>query len=46
MEHLPNEIICTLVTAIVSAIVRAIEKRKLKKKGLLFDTPPSANGQH
>ena len=45
MEHIPNELICSLVTAVISAIVRALEKRKLKKKGLLFDTPPVMNGK-
>lgn len=32
-----NEIICTIVTMVVSAIIRAIEKRRLKKQGKLND---------
>jgi hypothetical protein len=32
-----KEIICTLVTIIVGAVVRAIEKRKLRKSGKLND---------
>lgn len=32
-----KEVICTLVTIIVGAIVRAIEKRKLRKSGKLND---------
>jgi len=32
-----NELICSLATMIVSAIIRAIEKRRLRKKGLLVD---------
>lgn len=35
--HNNSEIICTLVTIIVGAIIRAIEKRKLKKSGKLTD---------
>jgi hypothetical protein len=34
-EH--NEIICTIVTILVGAIMRAIEKRKLRKEGKLND---------
>lgn len=39
MEHVNNnsEIICTLVTMIVAAIIRRIEKRKLKKAGKLAE---------
>ena len=33
-----SELICTVVTIITSAIIRAIEKRRLRKKGLLNDT--------
>jgi hypothetical protein len=32
-----KELICTIVTIIVGAIVRAIEKRKLRKSGKLND---------
>ena len=32
-----SELISTLVTIIIGGIVRAIEKRKLRKKGLLND---------
>lgn len=32
-----SELISTLVTIIVGAIIRGIEKRKLRKKGLLND---------
>jgi hypothetical protein len=32
-----SELITSLVTIIVGAIIRAIEKRKLKKKGLLTE---------
>jgi hypothetical protein len=32
-----SELISTLITIIVGGIVRAIEKRKLRKKGLLND---------
>jgi hypothetical protein len=32
-----NEIICTIVTMLVGAIIRAIEKRRLKKQGKLSD---------
>ena len=35
--HNNSEVICTLVTIIVGAIIRAIEKRKLKKNGKLTD---------
>jgi hypothetical protein len=35
--HNNSEVICTIVTMIVAAIVRAIEKRKLKKAGKLND---------
>jgi len=31
-----SELICTLVTIITGAIIRAIEKRRLKKKGMLI----------
>jgi len=34
-EH--SEIICTIVTMIIAAIIRKIEKRKLKKNGKLSD---------
>ena len=44
--EIPNELICSLVTAVISGIVRLIEKRRLKKKGLLFDVPPNMNGEH
>jgi hypothetical protein len=39
MEHLNNnsEAICTIVTMIIAAIIRRIEKRKLKKAGKLND---------
>lgn len=32
-----SELITSLVTIIVGAIIRAIEKKRLKKKGLLTD---------
>jgi hypothetical protein len=32
-----KELICTIVTIVVGAIVRAIEKRKLRKSGKLND---------
>lgn len=32
-----KEIICTIVTMVVAAILRAIEKRKLRKSGKLND---------
>ena len=35
--HNNSELITTIVTIIVGAIVRLIEKRKLRKKGLLTD---------
>jgi hypothetical protein len=34
--HNNSELICTVVTIITGAIIRAIEKRRLKKKGLLI----------
>ena len=39
MENLNNnsEAICTIVTMIIAAIIRQIEKRKLKKAGKLND---------
>jgi len=35
--HNNSELICTVVTIITGAIIRAIEKRRLKKKGLLIN---------
>lgn len=35
--HNNSELITTIVTILVGAIVRLIEKRKLRKKGLLTD---------
>jgi len=32
-----SELICTVVTIITGAIIRAIEKRRLRKKGILND---------
>lgn len=32
-----SELITSLVTIIIGAIIRAIEKRKLRKKGVLLD---------
>lgn len=32
-----KEVICTLITIIVGAVIRAIEKRKLRKSGKLSD---------
>jgi hypothetical protein len=40
-----EKIITTIVCSIIGFIVRAIEKKRLKKKGLLFDTPPNMNGK-
>jgi len=39
MEQIHNnsEAICTIVTMIIAAIIRRIEKRKLKKAGKLAD---------
>lgn len=34
--HNNSELICTVVTIITGAIIRAIEKRRLKKKGMLI----------
>jgi hypothetical protein len=34
--HNNSELICTVITIITGAIIRAIEKRRLKKKGLLI----------
>lgn len=31
-----SELICTVVTIITGAIIRAIEKQRLKKKGMLI----------
>ena len=34
-----SELIASIVTAVVCGIIRAVEKRKLKKCGKLKDTP-------
>jgi len=44
MDEIIQKLITAAVTAIGAAIYRAYEKRKLKKKGLLFDSPPNMNG--
>lgn len=35
-----SELITTVVTLLVTAILRAIEKKRLRKKGLLIDQLP------
>lgn len=35
-----SELITTVVTLLIGAILRAIEKKRLRKKGLLIDEVP------
>lgn len=49
MQELPttnNELIYTIVTAIVSVIVRAIEKRHLRKCGKLNDSKLNSKAEN
>lgn len=41
-----EKLITSIVCALAGVIIRAIEKRRLRKKGLLFDVPPNMNGEH